>query len=148
MFQPPAEGSGIRALTYDPDGVDGPLKAPPAGNIYMFAPKGVIDAGEAGIAGRNVILGAVQVLNANNIIFSGTSVGVPSSSNMSGLGALTGMGNVAQDMKSQEAAVMNATTGKFAQAASIGDSISGLWVDVKVVSFDVDPDDPSLKEDN
>src|SRR5208337_2724581 len=100
VFSPPAVGSGIRALTYPPgEGEAAPL----AGNVYLFAPQGVIDAGQAGIAGRNVILGAVQVLNANNIIFSAGSVGVPvSSGNLSGLGALTGTSAVTQGLQNQE----------------------------------------------
>ena len=67
---PPAAGSGIRALTYDPDG-SGPLLPPNPGNIYLFAPQGVIDAGEAGIAGGKVVLGATEVLNSQNICLLG-----------------------------------------------------------------------------
>ncbi len=74
VFDPPALGSGVRAVTYDPDGVTGPLVEPPAGDIYLFAPEGFIDAGEAGIAGTNVFLGATQVLNVENITFTAGSV--------------------------------------------------------------------------
>jgi filamentous hemagglutinin family protein len=142
VFNPPSVGSGIRAVTYAPDGVDGPVPAPPAGNIYLFAPQGVINAGEAGIAGRNVILGALQVLNANNIIFSGTSVGVPSSANVSGLGALASTGSVTQGLQTQEAAIMSAAAGKLAPADSSADAFSTAWLEVRVLSFfEVDPGD-------
>ncbi len=147
VFNPPQVGSGIRAVTYAP-GFG--LPAPPAGNIYMFAPQGVIDAGEAGIAGTNVILGAVQVLNANNIIFSGTSVGVPSSANVSGLGALAGTGAVTQGMQTQEAAMMSAAAGKLAQADATAEAFSTAWLEVRVLSFfEVDPGDGAWeKTDN
>jgi hypothetical protein len=132
-FSPPAVGSGIRAVTYDPGWG---LPTPPAGDIYMFAPQGVIDAGEAGIAGRNVILGAVQVLNANNIIFSAGSVGVPvSSGGLAGLGTLSGTGSVTQDLKSQEAALTSAAGSKLAPGASDGDTFSAASLEVRVLSF-------------
>jgi filamentous hemagglutinin family protein len=72
-----ASGSGIQTLSSDPDGV-GPRAAPTAGNVYLFAPAGTIDAGEAGIrSGGNLVLNAQTVLNASNIAASGSSVGVP-----------------------------------------------------------------------
>ena len=100
-YTPPAVGSGIRAVTYDPNTVPGgPLPIPSPGNIYLFAPQGVIDAGEAGIAGGKVVLGAIQVLNSQNISFSNGSVGVPSASEAGiSLGALAGpqRGRINQD---------------------------------------------------
>ncbi len=140
-FSPPPVGSGVRAVTYNPDPEQDP-DAPPAGNIYLFAPTGVIDAGEAGIAGRNVILGAVQVINANNISFSGTSVGVPSTASLGGLGALSGTSAVTQGLQSQEAAIMNAAAGKLAQGDATSDAFSTSWLEVRVLSFfNVDPSD-------
>jgi len=69
-------GSGIQTATSKPNG---PTSiAPPAGNIYLFAPSGTIDAGEAGIAsGGNIFIAALTVLNGDNISSAGTSVGVP-----------------------------------------------------------------------
>jgi hypothetical protein len=97
VFRPPAVGSGIRAVTYDPDGIEGPLLEPPPGDIFAFAPQGVIDAGEAGIAGGNVTLGATAVLNAQNISFAFGSVGVPEAGGVStGIGALAGAGSVSE----------------------------------------------------
>ena len=109
----------------------------------MFAPKGVINAGEAGIAGSNVILGAVQVLNANNIIFSAGSVGVPvRSGSLAGLSALTGTGAVTQGLQNQEAAMMSAAAAKLAQGDTVSDAFSTAWLEVRVLSFfEVDSDD-------
>jgi len=72
-----AAGSGIQTLSSDPDGL-GPQAAPRAGDVYLFAPAGAIDAGEAGIrSSGNIVLNAQTVLNASNISSSGTSSGVP-----------------------------------------------------------------------
>jgi filamentous hemagglutinin family protein len=64
------EGSGIGVLVTQP-GVT-------PGDIDLFAPKGIIDAGEAGIrAAGNITVFASQVLNASNISVGGSSTGVP-----------------------------------------------------------------------
>ncbi len=71
-----AEGSGIRAQTYDPDG-SGPQVAPQLGTVSLLAPRGILNASEAGIAAGNFLAVATQVLGTNNISVSGTSSGVP-----------------------------------------------------------------------
>lgn len=72
-----ATGSGIQTLAADPDGV-GPLQAPEPGSVYLFAPAGTIDAGEAGIrSSGNIVINAQTVLNASNISAAGASAGVP-----------------------------------------------------------------------
>jgi filamentous hemagglutinin family protein len=79
FFRPPvnAAGSGIRTLAFDPDGA-GPQLPPKPGNIFLFAPRGTINAGEAGIASAgNVVVVALQVLNAQNITAQGDKTGVP-----------------------------------------------------------------------
>jgi filamentous hemagglutinin len=71
------QGSGIQTLTSDPDGL-GPKETPKPGSIYLFAPAGAIDAGEAGIrSSGNIVLNAQTVLNASNISVAGSSAGVP-----------------------------------------------------------------------
>lgn len=74
-----ASGSGIRAQTYDPDGPNGPQQGPKLedATVALFAPRGVLDAGEAGVAAGNLLVGATQVLNSSNITVSGASSGVP-----------------------------------------------------------------------
>ncbi|HYA43911.1 MAG TPA: filamentous hemagglutinin family protein, partial [Syntrophobacteraceae bacterium] len=151
VFSPPSVGSGIRAVTYNPDPeVD--AEPPLAGNIYLFAPQGDINAGEAGIAGRNVILGAVQVLNANNIVFSQGEIGVPTASTgFSGLSVLSGTGSVTQQMQMAQAASMSAAANKPASLFSLPeDSFTAPWIEVRALSvFDVEPDDGSWeKTDN
>jgi hypothetical protein len=63
-------GAGIATLQTIPDA--------PAGNVELLAPRGTVDAGDAGIrVSGNLVIAAFQVLNANNIQVQGTSVGVP-----------------------------------------------------------------------
>ena len=66
-----ATGGGI--------GVLAAVKGVPAGDIDLIAPKGVVDAGDAGIRSSGKLnIAAVQVLNASNIQVAGSSTGVPS----------------------------------------------------------------------
>lgn len=49
------------------------------GNVTLIAPRGTVDAGDAGIrATGNITVAAATVLNADNIAAGGTSSGVPS----------------------------------------------------------------------
>ncbi|MBU0994147.1 MAG: filamentous hemagglutinin family protein [Proteobacteria bacterium] len=148
-FEPPSVGSGIRTLTYDPDGVEGPLLEPEAGDVYLFAPEGIIDAGEAGIAGKNVILAATEVVNAGNIdIVGGTGVGVPTSGeSMSALGSLSGEGGLSstKEMMDQGSELADARDKMEESQKSLGDTIKPKWLKVDFVGYDKDSDD---KEDN
>lgn len=66
VFSPVISGSGIQAIG--------------GGNVFLAAPLGVVNAGEAGISGNNIAIAATAVLGASNINASGGSVGVPGSS--------------------------------------------------------------------
>ncbi|WP_435550429.1 filamentous haemagglutinin family protein [Desulfobacterium sp. N47] len=135
-FNPPAVGSGIRGLGFDPDGEGGPLKANEPGNIYLYA--NLIDAGEAGIAGNNLFLGSVTVLNAQNISFSGTGLGVPTSTESVNLGSLTGAGALSEVSKlSEQMAGLASEKGEAAQRAEkMLDDFVAKWLDVKFIGFD------------
>jgi hypothetical protein len=51
------------------------------GDVYLLAPEGTVDAGDAGIQSTgNLNIAAVSVVNADNIATGGTSAGVPSAS--------------------------------------------------------------------
>lgn len=76
------EGSGIGVIQSRPD--------IPVGNVFLFAPKGILDAGEAGIrSSGNVVVFANQVLNASAIVAGGSSVGVPVAATSVNLGGLS-----------------------------------------------------------
>lgn len=90
-----ATGSGIRAQTYDPDGSGGMQRAPALGSVALIAPRGILNAGEAGIAAGNFLAVATQVLGADNIQVSGSSTGVPLADAGSLAGSLAGVSNAA-----------------------------------------------------
>ena len=65
-------------MSYDPDGF-GPLPQPAPGKVYLLAPTGTIDAGEAGVSSASgLVVAALVVKNGDNFSASGSSVGVPS----------------------------------------------------------------------
>jgi hypothetical protein len=141
IFTPPSAGSGIRALTYD--------KNVQPGNIFAFAPQGVIDAGEAGIAGGKVVLGATEVLNAQNISFSAGSVGVPaSSSNSVSIGALSGTSGLADSSKMiEQTSGAGAARDALKNSTQVLDDFMSKFLDVKVISFDEDDDSSGIDKD-
>ena len=138
VFNPPAVGSGVRDLTFDPDGYEGPKIAPEIGDLYLFAPEGSIDAGEAGIAGRNVFLGATEILNVENIEVAGTSVGVPLGvGEGAAVGALVGAsGGIAETAGSIAKEVSERAQREASQLAeSVVGGVSPKWLKVDVVGF-------------
>ncbi len=63
-------GAGIATLQTLPGG--------PSGDVYLIAPRGTVDAGDAGIrVSGNLIVAAAQVANADNIQVQGEKIGVP-----------------------------------------------------------------------
>ncbi|MFH1984381.1 MAG: filamentous hemagglutinin family protein [Pseudomonadota bacterium] len=139
QFTPPAVGSGVRTLTYDPDGIEGPKTEPLAGDVYLFAPEGIIDAGEAGISGRRVVLGATAVLNAQNITFSAGSVGVPVGGDTAiSLGALSGVGALSETKALADQTAVNQSGGKRLNdsESQLAESLMPSWLDVRVISFE------------
>ncbi|MBU0481328.1 MAG: filamentous hemagglutinin family protein [Proteobacteria bacterium] len=130
IFNPPAVGSGIRALTFDPDGA-GSIPSPEEGDIILVAWDGVIDAGEAGIAGRNVLLAATQILNAKNISFSQGSVGVPVATEAGpGIGVMTASTTASEaDKGANDNDILGYSDGEFAK------SMEALTEDLKLKLF-------------
>lgn len=63
LFPPIVSGSGIQAIGN--------------GQVTLAAPKGIVDAGEAGISGGQIVIAATAVVGASNIQASGGTVGVP-----------------------------------------------------------------------
>jgi len=146
VFSPPAVGSGIRTLTYASKLGE---PAPEAGNIYVFAPEGNIDAGEAGIAGNKVVLGATEVLNSQNITAGVGSVGVPSSSGSSvSIVSFSGTSGLADSSKMiEQTAGVGAARDALKSTTQVLDDFMSKFLDVKVISFDSDPgDDGNVKD--
>ncbi|MGP1717476.1 MAG: filamentous hemagglutinin family protein [Methylophilus sp.] len=103
-----ASGSGLATETYDPDGPNGGMVAPKSGTVYLAAPRGALDAGEAGVSsGGDLFVGAQVINNATNITAAGTSAGVPVADTGSLAGSLAGVTSTA-------AGVSNAMTESLA----------------------------------
>lgn len=115
-----ATGSGIQSLTSDPDGL-GPLAAPKAGDVYLFAPAGTIDAGEAGIrSSGNIVINAQTVLNSSNISVAGSSAGVPVATTGSLAATVASSGTATNTSKAGEDAASAASNAARAAAAAEG----------------------------
>ena len=81
-------GAGIATLQTIPGA--------PTGNVYLIAPRGTVDAGDAGIrVSGNLIVAAAQVANADNIQVQGEKIGVPvaASVNVGALNAASAAAN-------------------------------------------------------
>lgn len=83
-------GSGIRAFASSEGVVPG--------DVDLFAPRGVVNAGDAGIGGGNITLGATAILGADNIDVGGISVGVPVADTGSLAAGLTGISNLSSSV--------------------------------------------------
>jgi hypothetical protein len=64
-------GAGIAAFQ--------PAPGLPAPNVYLIAPRGTVDAGDAGVrVAGNLFVAALSVANADNFAVGGQAFGVPS----------------------------------------------------------------------
>jgi hypothetical protein len=96
------QGSGIGVLNTRPD--------VQSGDVFLFAPKGFLDAGEAGVrSSGNVIVAATEVRNAANISFGGSSVGVPVSTPSVNIGGLSSSTTAASSGQAASAAAQSST---------------------------------------
>jgi len=85
-FPAAVNGSGIQAAVI--------TQGRKPGDVYLFAPAGVIDAGDAGISSEgNILLAATKILGADNIHFGGVAVGVPTNTSIAS--SLTGVSDAA-----------------------------------------------------
>ena len=135
-YIPAATGSGIRTVTYS---LNSQTPSPQPGDAYIFAPAGIVDAGEAGIAAENLYIGALQVRNTQNIQVSGVSVGVPiANTNTGSLTALSGTSNLNEASKlTEEMSGLSSSSANNNAAAE--ESYVPKWVKVMVIGFGDEP---------
>jgi hypothetical protein len=133
-------GSGIQALAATP-GVN-------PGNVFLFAPHGVVNADDAGIVAGNLTVAATAVLGASNITVSGTSVGVPVT--VTGLGAAFAGASSTAGATSNVAENFNGASGANASTPVADAAID--WLEVFVTGLGEDnckPDDADcLRHEN
>lgn len=125
--EPPAiiSGSGIRTAANSAG------RTP--GDVFLFAPKGVVDAGEAGIGGKNVFIAATAVLGAQNIQVSGVGTGVPVAASGSVAAGLTGTSNLNAGVSQMAESSVNNGVGKD-NGNSIAKAILGM-LSVELLGF-------------
>ncbi len=123
-FPPAVAGSGIQAA------VSTAGRAP--GNVFLFAPSGIVDAGDAGIASAgNLTIAATAVLGADNISVGGVSTGVPSAS----VAVPVGLAGASAAAGSASNAAANAASDAFKDGGSATKDLASSMVSVISVEF-------------
>ncbi len=125
---PPAvSGSGIRTAAST-------VVRP--GDVTLAAPRGVVDAGEAGIGGSNITIAATAVIGASNIDVGGSSSGVPSTSvsvPIASPGAASAAASASNQATQTAESAVNNDTNQAMEKNQLADNASGftpLQVDV------------------
>jgi filamentous hemagglutinin len=127
-FPPALTGSGIQTLASTP--------GTKQGKVSLFAPRGIVNAGDAGIRAGDLVIGATAVLGADNIQVSGVAIGTPVDTG--GLGAsLASVSAVASSASNSATDLVDSGEGKEQQAASLGDTAL-TWLEVFVVGLGED----------
>jgi hypothetical protein len=107
VLQAAASGSGIGALS-----TGGVI----AGDVDLIAPKGTVNAGDAGIRAGNLNIAALVVLGADNISVSGTSAGTPIADTSAVTAASSGATSAGDDT-GKVVAALNTAAAESAKAA-------------------------------
>jgi hypothetical protein len=124
VLQGAASGSGIGALT--PAGGT-------AGDVDLIAPKGTVNAGDAGIRAGNLNIAAQVVLGADNISVSGTSTGTPVADTSAVTAASSGASNAGGDVSSTTAALANNLAEAARAAEDLKKSFKPTFISAEVV---------------
>lgn len=121
-FQAAVAGSGIRNSRFTQD------RSP--GAVYLFAPTGVVNAGDAGIGSQgDVLIAAQQVIGADNIDVGGVSIGIPVTTGVSAGVATAGSSTTS----ATDAAAKDSLGGGLAEAL---DQRNAAFVTVDLLGFD------------
>jgi hypothetical protein len=121
-----ASGSGIGALS---------TGGGTAGDVDLIAPKGTVNAGDAGIRAGNLNIAAQVVLGADNITVSGTSAGTPVADTSAVTASASGATTAGGDVSSTLAAMNQSATDSARSAQALSDSFKPSFVRVDVLGF-------------
>jgi hypothetical protein len=123
-------GSGIGQLLTVPG-----IKA---GLVNLIAPKGAVNAGDAGIrVAGNLNIAAVEVIGAGNITVAGTATGVPVSQAGAFAGALSGansLGDASKNVVDQ----LSQDLGTSASYDQMNDTLLPTFINVKLFCLGVE----------
>jgi filamentous hemagglutinin len=125
-LQGAASGSGIGALSTN--GIT-------AGDVDLIAPRGTVDAGDAGIRAGNLNIAAQVVLGADNITVSGTSAGTPLADTSAVTAASSGASSGTDDSARTVAALNQAAAESAKAAQEIAASLRPSVVRVDVLGY-------------
>jgi filamentous hemagglutinin family protein len=125
VFPAALQGSGIQALAVSADVTPG--------NVDLFAPRGVVNANDAGIVAGNITIGATAVLGRDNITFSGVAVGLPVE--VTGVGASVASSSAAASATANTAAAAVESNASQQQAATSVAESAVSWLDVFLIGL-------------
>jgi filamentous hemagglutinin family protein len=125
ISQPAAlTGSGIQTLATN--------AAREPGDVDLFAPRGIVNAGDAGIVAGNLTIAATAVVGAGNIAVSGAAVGVPV--DVGGLGAsIAGASGTSAGASGAAQGTMDSQQRERAAAPTADSAVT--WLDVFVTGL-------------
>ena len=119
-------GSGIGALT--------PLGGI-AGDVDLIAPRGAVDAGDAGIRAGNLNIAAQVVLGADNISVSGSSSGTPVADTSAVTAASSGASNAGGDVSSTTAALAQNLSEAARAAEDLKNAFKPTFISAEVIGY-------------
>lgn len=125
-LQGAAAGSGIGALS------SGGVKA---GDVDLIAPKGTVNAGDAGIRAGNLNIAAQVVLGADNITVSGTSSGTPVADTSAVTAAASGATSGGDDISRTTAALNQSSADAARTSQTAIEAFKPSVVRVEVLGF-------------
>lgn len=126
VLQGAANGSGIGALSSN--GIA-------AGDVDLYAPKGTINAGDAGIRAGNFFGGALKFLNEGNFTVTGASQGTPVADTSALTATMSGASSAGNDISSTVAAQNQGSQGAAQAAQALADAFKPKFVRVDVLGF-------------
>jgi hypothetical protein len=128
VFPAALTGSGIQTLASS-EGLE-------PGDVDLYAPRGVVNAGDAGIVAGNLTIGATAVLGADNIQVGGVAVGVPVDTGglSASLTGVSGVGSAASEAATDAAAEGAREREESATGESLGESALS-WLEVFVIGL-------------
>jgi hypothetical protein len=125
VLQGAVGGSGIGALSSG---------STLAGSVDLIAPKGTVNAGDAGIRAGNINIAAQTVLGADNITASGTSAGVPLA-DTSAVSAAAAGGATAGDVNKTLNSIASAASDAASAGQALANALKPTIVRVEVLGF-------------
>ncbi len=126
VLQGAATGSGIGALS---------VAGITAGDVDLIAPKGTVNAGDAGIRAGNLNVAALDFKGADNVAVSGKSVGTPVADTSAVTAAASGASSLGDDASKTIAAASQNASEAARAAQALATALKPTIVRVDVLGF-------------